>query len=103
MGIVCVFPWAQIEQVQMGKAAIEMSAEMKQNRETWVAKWGATTIGGASTIYFDEAFMMGSNDKSLHSHIWGLEDVLPGHIFTQGTMMTKMFLDIYTIRGCWRQ
>ena len=54
--------------------------EAEQGRETWVAKWGATAIGGASTIYFDEDFMMGSNDKSLHSHIWGLDDVLPGHI-----------------------
>ena len=39
--------------------------------------------------------LMGSNDKSVWSPIWGLEDVLPGHIFTQGTMLTKIFLDIY--------
>ena len=77
----------------MGKADIKMSAEMLQNRETWVAKWGAT--GGDSTVYFDEDFMMGINDKSVWSPIWGLEDVLPGHIFTQRTMLTKMFLDIY--------
>ena len=63
----------------MGKAGITMSAEMLQNREAWVAKWEAT--GGDSTAYFDEDFMMGSNDKSVWSPIWGLEDVLPGHIF----------------------
>ena len=79
----------------MGKADIDMSAEMKQNRETWVASWGARTMGGPSTVYFDEDFMMCSNDKSLHSHIWGLEGVLPGHVYSQGTMFTKIFLHIY--------
>ena len=39
--------------------------------------------------------MMGSNDRTVLSPIWGLKDVLSGHIFTQGTMLTKMFLDIY--------
>ena len=38
---------------------------------------------------------MGSSDKSLNSHIWGLEGVLPGHIYSQGTKLTKMFLGIY--------
>ena len=37
--------------------------------ETWVAEWGASTMGGASAVYFDEDFMMDINDKSLHSHI----------------------------------
>ena len=39
--------------------------------------------------------MMGSSDKSLHSHIWGFEGVLPGHIYSQGTKLTKIFLDVY--------
>ena len=50
---------------------------------------------GSIHVNFDEDFMMGSNDRTVMSPIWGLEDVLSGHIFTQGNMLTKMFLDIY--------
>ncbi len=52
-------------------------------------------MGGGSTVYFDEEFIMGSTDKVLHSHIWGFEGVLSGHIYSQGCRLTKIFLDVY--------
>ena len=89
------FPRTQVDQMQEAKAKLDISAEMKQNRESWSASYGANTIGGASTVYFDEDFIMGSTDKVLHSHIWGLEGVLSGHIYSQGCRLTKIFLDVY--------
>ena len=81
--------------MQESKAKLDISAEMKQNKESWSASYGADTIGGASTVYFDEDFIMGSNDRVLHWHIWGFEGVLPGHIYSQGCKLTKIFLDVY--------
>ena len=92
----CMFPpRAQIKQVQASKAGIDMSTEMKQNRESWVALWGSDMQSGPSTIYFDKDLIMGSNNKVLHLHIWGFKGVLPGHIYLQGMKLTKIFLNIY--------
>ena len=44
------FPRTQVDQMQEMKVKLDISAEMKQNRESWSGTYGADTIGGASTF-----------------------------------------------------
>ena len=70
------FPRTEVKIMPSAKESINMSAEMRECKESWLATW--TNDGMDSMVHFNEYFMMGSSDTTVLYHIWGLEQVQPG-------------------------